>query len=70
MKLIVGIVLLSLAGIVATAQAFSPVPRDQAIRTCSNTSLERWSYHGTQYDKEQQRSFVYKSCMADMGQEP
>ena len=54
------------AALVAPALAASP--RDAALRECSNASIARYSYHGTQYDKEQQRYDFYRSCMFSRGQ--
>jgi hypothetical protein len=44
--------------------------RDTALRYCNDRSIARWSYHGTPYDKEQQRGFVYRACMFDQRQPP
>jgi hypothetical protein len=45
-------------------------PRDAALRGCNEAAIQRYSYHGTPYDKSQQRDFYYQACMAKSGQMP
>jgi hypothetical protein len=42
--------------------------RDTALRDCSVASIKRYSYGGSQYDKEQQRYDFYRTCMFARGQ--
>ncbi len=58
--------LLSLNLIVAPAMAAGP--RDAALTACNAAAINRWSYHGTVYDKEDNRYAVYRTCMASHGQ--
>jgi len=58
--------LLSLNLIVVPAMAAGP--RDAALTQCNAAAISRWSYHGTVYDKEDNRYAVYRSCMASHGQ--
>jgi hypothetical protein len=48
--------------------AMAASPRDAAIAKCNAAAIAKWSYHGTVYDKEDNRYAVYRSCMADHGQ--
>jgi hypothetical protein len=58
--------LLGLNLIVVPAMAAGP--RDAALTQCNAAAISRWSYHGTVYDKEDNRYAVYRSCMASHGQ--
>jgi hypothetical protein len=42
--------------------------RDAALAECNAAAIQKWSYHGTVYDKEDNRYAVYRTCMADHGQ--
>jgi hypothetical protein len=48
--------------------AMAAGPRDAALAACNAAAINRWSYHGTVYDKEDNRYAVYRSCMASHGQ--
>jgi hypothetical protein len=52
------------------AEHFSQPNRLEALQHCNDASIEKWSYHGTPFDKEQQRGFVYRDCMFRHGQQP
>jgi hypothetical protein len=43
-------------------------PRDAALAECNAAAIKRWSYHGTVYDKEDNRYAVSRTCMATHGQ--
>jgi hypothetical protein len=43
-------------------------PRDAALAQCNAAAIAKWSYHGTVYDKEDNRYAVYRTCMANHGQ--
>ncbi len=60
--------LLGLNLIVVPAMAAGP--RDAALTACNAAAIGRWSYHGTVYDKKNNRSHpsFYRSCMASHGQ--
>jgi hypothetical protein len=58
--------LLTLNLIVVPAMAAGP--RDAALAACNAAAIGRWSYHGTVYDKEDNRYAVYRTCMASHGQ--
>jgi hypothetical protein len=60
----VAICLLSLSVVPAMAAG----PGDAALAKCNAAAVERWSYHGTVYDKEDNRYAVYRVCMANHGQ--
>lgn len=55
----VAICLLSLSVVPAMAAG----PRDAALTECNAAAIARWSYHGTVYDKEDNRYAVYRTCM-------
>jgi hypothetical protein len=48
--------------------AMAAGPRDAALAACNAAAISRWSYHGTAYDKEDNRYAVYRNCMANHGQ--
>ena len=58
--------LLTLNLIVVPAMAAGP--RDAALTACNAAAINRWSYRGTAYDKEDNRYAVYRTCMANHGQ--
>jgi hypothetical protein len=60
--------ILVLLSSVATASA-DPV-RDAALHDCNVASIKKYSYSGTQYDKEEQRYDFYRVCMFNRGQLP
>jgi hypothetical protein len=45
--------------------AMAAGPRDAALVQCNATAIAKWSYHGTAYDKEDNRYAVYRTCMAN-----
>jgi hypothetical protein len=57
----VAICLLSLSVVPAMAAG----PRDAALAACNADAIQRWSYHGTVYDKEDNRYAVYRTCMTN-----
>jgi hypothetical protein len=40
------------------------------LRDCNVASIKRYSYSGSQYDKEQARYDFYRACMINHGQVP
>jgi hypothetical protein len=48
--------------------AMAAGPRDAALAQCNAAAIAKWSYHGTAYDKEDNRYAVYRTCMARHGQ--
>jgi hypothetical protein len=48
--------------------AMAADPRDAALAECNAAAIAKWSYHGTVYDKEDNRYAVYRNCMARHGQ--
>ena len=54
----------------ACAAAQAQGPRDAALKTCNAEAISKWSYRGTASDKDQQRDFVYRTCMTRIGQLP
>jgi hypothetical protein len=55
--------ILILTGLALITPASADPFRDTALRDCSVASIKRYSYSGSQYDKEQQRYDFYRSCM-------
>jgi hypothetical protein len=55
--------ILILTGIALITPASAGPNRDSALRDCNVASINRYSYHGTPYDKEQQRYDFYRACM-------
>jgi hypothetical protein len=62
--------ILVLTGFALITPALAAGPRDAALRDCNVASTKRYSYSGSQYDKEQQRYDFYRACMIDHGQTP
>jgi hypothetical protein len=48
--------------------AMAAGPRDAALAACNAEAIAKWSYHGTVYDKEDNRYAVYRTCMQRHGQ--
>ena len=42
--------------------AMAAGPRDAALAPCNAAAINRWSYHGTVYDKEDNRYAVYRTA--------
>ena len=61
---------LVVTGFALMTPALAAAPRDAALRDCNVASIKRYSYSGSQYDKEQQRYDFYRACMIDHGQVP
>jgi hypothetical protein len=55
--------ILILIGFASMTPASADPFRDATLRDCSVASIKRYSYSGSQYDKEQQRYDFYRSCM-------
>jgi hypothetical protein len=62
--------ILVLIGFALMTPALADSPRDAALRDCNVASIKRYSYSGSQYDKEQQRYDFYRACMNNHGQVP
>ena len=60
----IAICLISLSVIPAMAAG----RRDAVLAQCNAAAIAKWSYHGTVYDKEDNRYAVYRTCMANHGQ--
>jgi hypothetical protein len=61
---------LALIGFALVTPASADPPRDAALRDCNVASVKKYSYGGSQYDKEQQRYDFYRACMFNHGQVP
>jgi hypothetical protein len=59
-----------LTGFALMSPALAEPFRDTALRDCNVASIKRYSYSGSQYDKEQARYDFYRSCMVNHGQVP
>jgi hypothetical protein len=46
------------------------MPRDTALRICSEAAVKKYSYRGTSYDKEEARDSFYRACLSGYGQVP
>jgi hypothetical protein len=46
------------------------LPRDTALRVCSEAAIQKYSYRGTAYDKEEARDSFYRACLTGHGQVP
>ena len=53
---------------VIVVPAMAASPRDAALAECNAAAIAKWSYHGTVYDKDDNRYAVYRTCMARHGQ--
>jgi hypothetical protein len=62
--------ILVLIGFASMTPALADPVRDAALHDRNVASIRRYSYSGTQYDKEQQRYDFYRVCMFNRGQLP
>jgi hypothetical protein len=62
--------ILVLIGFALMAPASADPVRDAALHDCNVASIKKYSYSGTQYDKEEQRYDFYRVCMFNRGQLP